>query len=289
MKKLFYISLSASTLWLTSCGNSENKTNEAESTGADSTQQTVKKDTAPSAVDATVQFKFDFAVANIPSPAQIINSFSQKGSVYNPTLLNSPDNTKKYNTDFEKAIALGVYNLDMSYAIAYNNGGDMMKYFKSSMTEADALGLKSAIDQTMGKRAQDNLSNKDSLFKLIDQLYSQSDSYLRSNERVETASHIFVGSWLETLYIICQTGLTQTDATQKKDTYQELWNQRLYLKNLMDLIAEFKSADSKKLNASLEPIYKQIAAIKDAKDIDEKIFAGISEKIAALRKQLTKN
>jgi hypothetical protein len=289
MKKVFYTALTISVLTLISCGGDESKTTENETMATDSTQQAAPKDTTPITVDETTQFKFDFAVANIPSPAQIINNFSQNGSAYNNTLLNSLDNTKKYTSNFEKSIALGVYNLDMSYAIAYNNGADMMKYFKTSMTEADALGLKSAIDQNMGKRAQDNLSNKDSLFKLIDQLYTQSDSYLRSNERVETATHIFVGSWVEALYIITQTGLMQTEASQKEKTYKELWDQRLYLKNLLDLIAEFKSAESKKLESAIKPIYKQIEAIKDAKDINNKTFADITGKIASLRNQLTKN
>lgn len=286
MKKIIYTSSLLSVILISACGSHTVKETDEQ---APAQQTNIPKDTTPNTASDETVFKFDFAVANIPSPAKIINEFAQNGAQYNNTLLNDAAKAKSYTADFDKAINLGIYNLDMSYAIAHSQSADVMKYFKTAMVEADALGLKAALGDAIGQRAQNNISNKDSLFKLIDQLYSQSDKYLRSNQRVETATYIFIGSWVEALNIICQTGLAQTDAAQVQKTHQHLWDQRLYIKNLLDLLAEFKTADSKKLSESLNKICSQITAIKQAKDIDDKTFADISEKIKNLRNTLSHN
>jgi len=68
----------------------------------------------------------------------------------------------------------------------------------------------------VGKRAEQNLSNKDSLLKILDEIFVKSDSYLRTNERVYTASSVFAGSWVEGLYLTCKIAESVTDAAVKE-------------------------------------------------------------------------
>ncbi|HEY1039701.1 MAG TPA: hypothetical protein VGF30_09870 [Bacteroidia bacterium] len=246
-------------------------------------------DTTPVTVSEEVKFKFDFAVANIPSPVQVINDFSSYGLPYNSAILHDVNKVKSYSTDFAKSINLGVYNLDMSYAIANGQGADVMKYLKTSMSEADALGLKAAFDQMVGKRAEDNVSNKDSLLTLIDDIYVKGDSYLRTNDRVQTATHVFVGSWIEALHIICAIDKDEKDAAQKAKIHSHLWDQRFYIKNIIDLLSSFKDKkEDKMLIDELTKIQAELEVIKDPKDLDDTKFKSISDKISALRTSITK-
>ncbi|MGZ3865065.1 MAG: hypothetical protein ACXVC6_00755 [Bacteroidia bacterium] len=287
MKKSVLVISGFSLMALASCGGS--KADETKTNVDTTAVAPVAVDTVKNTADDLTKFKFDFAIANIPSPAQIINDFSSYNLTYNPAFLNDVKKVSSYNTEYSKAVNLGVYNLDMAYAVANDKGSDVMKYMKTTLTEIDALGMKAAFDQMVGKRAETNIQNKDSLLKIIDELYTNGDSYLRTNQRIETATHIFVGSWIEALSIICRTGADEKDAAQKARVYKHLWEQRFYLKNIIDLLDAFKAKkEDAELIKDLTVIHAEINAVKDAADINDEKFKSMSSKIFALRDKLTK-
>jgi Cdc6-like AAA superfamily ATPase len=287
MKKRLVIVTGLSVAVLTSCGSG--KTEETKSVGDTVVTKTEKVDTTALKVDEYTRFKFDFAVANIPSPAELINDMASYNFSYNTTFLNDVSKVNSYNTDFSKAINLGIYNLDMAYAMANGKGTDVLKYLKTSLNEMDALGMKAAFDRFISKRTETNLNNRDSLLRIVDELYIKADNYLRTNERVETATHIFVGSWVEALSIICRTGGEEKDAIQKARVQKQLWDQRFYLKNMIDLVAAFKAKkEDADLMNDLTDIHTAIDVIKEPKELNEKKFKVIATKIIALRDKLTK-
>jgi hypothetical protein len=283
MNKLFLATSISLSIMLVSCGDKP-----SEEIAENVTSET-PKDTTPITVNEETKFKFDFAIANIPSPVASINELSNWGVDYNNALLVDAKKQITASNEFSKALVLGVFNIDMSYAMVNNKGEDVLKYMKTVVTTSDALGLKSAVDQMVGKRAEKNLSNKDSLLKILDEIFVKSDSYLRTNERVYTASSVFAGSWIESLYLTCKITEGVTDAAVKEKAYKHLWDQRFYLKNLTDLLNDYK--DKKEcvaLNDELKKIHTDIDAIKDPKDMKEANFKSISEKIYALRAKITK-
>jgi hypothetical protein len=284
MKIVQTLSILALSSFVVACGSSS----------ADEAKETteiveVAKDTTPVTVNEETKFKFDFAIANIPSPVGSINELSSWGVDYNNALLVDSKKQLTSTTEFSKALSLGVYNIDMSYAIMNNKGEDVLKYMKTVVTTSDALGLKSAVDQMVGKRAEKNLSNKDSLLKIVDEIFVKSDSYLRTNERVYTASSVFAGSWVESLYLTCKVAESVTDVAAKEKAYKHLWDQRFYLKNLTDLLNDYK--DKKEclaLNDELKKIHADIDVIKDPKNLKDAEFKTISAKIYALRNSIMK-
>lgn len=284
MKIVKTLSIIALGSLVTACGNSSaDEVKEAPET------VTEVKDTTPVTVNEETKFKFDFAIANIPSPVGSINEMSGWGVDYNNTLLIDTKKPLSSSTEFSKALALGVYNIDMSYAMLNNKGEDVLKFMKTVLKTSDELGLKSAVDNMIGKRAENNLSNKDSLLKILDELFVKSDSYLRTNERVYTASSVFAGSWVEGLYLTCKTAEMVKDPAVKEKAYKHIWDQRFYLKNLTDLLNDYK--DKKEcvtLNDELKKIHSEIEAIKDAKELQDKQFKSISEKIYSLRASIMK-
>jgi hypothetical protein len=270
---------------LVACGGGhENEHHETN----DSTAVTVQKDTTRVTVDDTTKFKFDFALANIPSPVNSLQDLGKWGISYDNGIFNDVGNLSKYNTEFSKAINLGIYNIDMSYAMVSDKGSDVLKYMKNVMLLSDGVGLKGAVNGMVGKRAESNLANKDSLFKILDEIFMKSDDYLRTNERVFTAATVFAGSWVESLYIVCKVGESNTDPAVKTKVNRHLWEQRMHLGNLNNLLGDYKDKkEATGLLADLKPIQEEIAAVKDAKDMDDAKFKSISGKIIALRNKLT--
>lgn len=254
----------------------------------DTTAYVVPEDTTQITVNEEIKFKFDFAIANIPSPVGMINDISEWGVDYNGGLLNDPKKSSNYKDEFTKSVTLGIYNIDMSYAMVNNQGQDVMKYMKTVMIQSDNLGLKGALDRMIGKRAETNLSNKDSLLTILSDIFVKSDSYLRTNERVFTASSVFAGTWIEGLYLTCKIGEAATEADIKAKAHKCLWDQRFYLKNLIDLLEDYKDKkEAVALNDEFKNIHKDIDVIKDAKDIDDAKFKSIASKIYALRDKIT--
>ena len=283
MNKLFLATSISLSIILTACG--DKPTEEI----AENVVAETSKDTTPITVNEETKFKFDFAIANIPSPVGSVNEISSWGADYNNALLVDPKKQLTASNEFAKALALGVYNIDMSYAMVNNKGEDVLKYMKVVVKTSDDLGLKSAVDQMVGKRAEKNLGNKDSLLKILDEIFVKSDSYLRTNERVYTASSVFAGSWVESLYLTCKITESTTDAAIKEKGYKHLWDQRFYLKNLTDLLSDYKDKkECVKLNDELKKIHAEIDVIKDPKEMNEANFKAIAEKIFALRASLIK-
>jgi hypothetical protein len=285
MKKLSLVLPLALGVLLFSCGGNK----EADDTEhVDTTAYVVPEDTTPVTVNEEIKFKFDFAIANIPSPVNMINDISNWGVDYNGALLNDPKKSSNYKDEFTKSVTLGIYNIDMAYAMVNNQGQDVMKYMKTVLMQSDNLGLKGAVDRMVGKRAETNLGSKDSLLTILSDIFVKSDSYLRTNERVLTASTVFAGTWIEGLYLTCKIGESTTNADAKLKAHKAVWDQRFYLKNLIDLLEDYK--DKKEvvtLNDEFKNIHKEIDAVKDAKDIDDAKFKSISSKIYALRDKIT--
>lgn len=283
MKTPHSLVLSLSALILVSC--SSGKENENADT-ADSAL-VAPADTAP--VAAATKFKFNFVIANIPSPASTMDELGTWGVSYNSAILNDPKKAQSYTTEFQKSINLGVYNIDMAYAMVNDRGDDVMLYMKSISTLGDELGLKGVVDAMVGKRIESNLNNRDSLFKILDEIFVRSDSYLRTNKRVYTAAMVFAGSWLENFYLTCKLNELSSDIQLSEKARKQLWEQRFYLGNLINLLNDYKDRkECADLVNTLKPIHTEIAAIKQPVDFTGEKLNDISAKIITLRNQLTK-
>jgi len=276
---------SLSLVLLSSCGNHETP---VEDKGIETTVSEVVKDTTPVTVDETSKFKFDFALANIPSPAISIEELSRWGIDYDRSLMNDPKKNKTYTSEFQKAVNLGIYNIDMCYAIVNDRGEDVLKYMTTVLVTSDALGLKGAVDQMIGKRAQQNISSKDSLLAILDEILIKSDSYLRTNERLYTASTVFSGGWLESLYLTCKLTDKATDEKVKARGRKHLWEQRFHLGNLVTVMDDHKDKkEATDMNSEFRAIHKMINAVKTPEDMTPEKYNKIAEQIYALRNKLT--
>lgn len=268
---------------ITACGGSKGSETNSES----SETAAANVDTTARTVEDTVLFKFDFAIANIPSPASLIYGIQKMNKSYDKTILNESAKAQGFPAEFQKAINLGIYNIDMAYAVVNNMGADVLEYLKCIIILGDGLGLKNTITSMVGKRAESNLSNKDSLFAVLDDIYSKSDEYLRTNKRVYVASLVFTGSWVEVLYLT--TKLSEGASSEiKQKAYKTVWDQRFHLGNIINLLNDHKGDNEYQLlKDDLKELHKLISNVKDVNDMTDQKFRAISDKIFNLRIRLS--
>jgi hypothetical protein len=261
-----------------SCGLKETELHEVDAVAVPAA------DTTAVTYDDTTKFKFDFTLANIPSPANTMQELASWHVAYDNSILNSPQAAGNYATEFKRSLNLGVYNIDMAYAMMNNKGPDVLAYMKSILQVSDALGLKNTVNAMIGKRAEANLNNKDSLFTILDDIFLKSDNYLRTNERVYTASAVFAGSWIENLYLSSKIGALATDEKSKMLVRKHLLEQRFHLSNLVNLLSDYKAKkECADLLASLKPILEEFTALHEVSEMNDEKFASITGKIIALR------
>jgi hypothetical protein len=117
MNKLILASSLTLSVAFISCGGGNKEENHDLT---DSTAIETVKDTTPVTVNEETKFKFDFAMANIPAPVGSINELSSWGVPYNVTLLADAKKQLSTSSEFTKSLALGIYNIDMSYAMVNN-------------------------------------------------------------------------------------------------------------------------------------------------------------------------
>ncbi len=126
------------------------------------------------------------------------------GAKYSGEFLNSPKNLNNYNTNFKKALNLGVYGADVGYVTVYDQSQDALKYMSAIRKLSDDLGISGAFSESMLKRFEANFGKKDSLMSMIGAAYRSSDAFLKTNDRNDVGGLVLVGGWVESLYFSTQ-------------------------------------------------------------------------------------
>ena len=182
----------------------------------------------------------------------------------------------------------GIYGIDMAYAAFYGQNQDLLDYYSTTKKMAEKLSVQETFDMFTSS-FMDNEQNKDSLVKIIDRAYAETDNYLRSNRRVEVASHVLAGSIIEALYLSVELVKNDERNANNAALYDKIYNEKLYLDNLINLFADLsKYPSSKNLQEQLKSINKVFDGIKSADDLNKANMALLSAAIVPVRKDLVK-
>lgn len=243
----------------------------------------------------------------LPKTSEIPAILEQSGADFNPTLINTPTKAASYTSaSSEKAaLNLGVYGTDIGYLGVYNKTQDILTYFKASQKLAEHLGLSNSFGEAMQKRFQDNISNNDSLVKIVDETMLYVRRYLADNQRDATGALVVTGSFIEGLHLA--TGLVEK---YPKDIPADVRNgvltnlilriidQRKSLADVQNMLKNTaQDATVKDYSAKMDELSKQFAAL----NFDEKLknnagdFAvsdatlkGITAKVKEIRGDIVK-
>lgn len=276
-KRYIYLSTVIAGLLLTgSCSNKSGEENKE--------QKAETKDTMP--VSEVATFQFTYTIANLPPPMQVLDEFSKSKLEVNTSLLNPAESADKYMTSLKQAMNYGIYGVDLGYLVVNNRTLDAIKYYNTAKKLAAQLGMEETFNQFVN-RFESNSNNRDSLTRVIDDAYSATDAYLRSNKRLETASQVLAGSWLECQYLTVKSLLTATRNADNEILYKRVWEQRLYLDNITKLLSEFADNDEvKKIKSDYEALLTIYKEPSDEKQIDNAFLTRLASGLEKARQNI---
>jgi hypothetical protein len=267
-------------LFLTAC--SSNNSNSEQATDS----VTVAVDTTP--VNEYSEYLFQYTLLNLPPPMQILSEFSQSNLPVDISLLNSPDNAANYRTSSKQALNYGIYGMDLGYLVVNNRILDIKKYYSTTQQLAADLNMSESFNAYQA-RFEKNSENKDSLARLVDEAMISTDNYLRTNERLQTASEALAGSWLECQYITVNLLKNQERNADNEKLYQRVWEQRLYLDKISELLGTFKDdKELTKLTADYNALLAMYKVPSDSKEITKEFLNNLSKKLNDVRNGIVK-
>jgi hypothetical protein len=228
---------------------------------------------------------------NMYLSVEMSSLFQSSGAVYKQELLNSPDKVSNYVTSSKKALNLGVYAVDLSYAKVSEQLETAGKYFNAMQRMAEELGIPSNYFKNTSERFDKYIDNKDSLIKIANEVYMASDNYLRENERYAASAQIILGGWVEAIYIASNVA----NSTKDIQVIERLAEQRVSLNNVITMLSDYATDIDIKQNLyklkQLQPLFDSFVVNADPKfnpasAEGKKVLQGYLVKINEISKQI---
>ncbi len=195
---------------------------------------------------------------SLPSPLETALIIKSAGAEFDEELLNSLNNVEKYSSSKAKALNLGVYTTDLSFASLFEQTQTAIDYMGAARSMAEGLDIKDAIDNETIKKLEDNLNNRDVVMDIISETFLNSSSYLKEYERQDEAAIVLIGGWIEGLYIASQ--LIGDKAIEGNKLATRILEQKLSFNIVLRLLEDNKENSSGEVN---EDILEMITALDD--------------------------
>jgi hypothetical protein len=193
---------------------------------------------------------------DIPPPIQQVQLLQKAGASYDSDLLNPLDNIPKYNLTTSKALNLGVFGADLSYAAVYNKPQDVALYLSASQKLAESLGIKGDFYGNIISRMEKNSGNKDSLLQIVSDLYYKSNVALKENDQSHISALVVTGSFIEAMFISTQAA---KNVKNKEAIYERIGEFKGSVSNLVGLMTTVHDTDF----SNILPDLKSIKAVYD--------------------------
>lgn len=244
----------------------------------------------------------------IPSPLEISVLLKESGTKYNSSILNEPGNISKYNTNYKKALNLGIYGADLGYTNIYGQKMEGVRYLSSIKTLADDLSIGQFFDIVTISKLASNSDNLDSLLLVTTQNFNSINQYLQSQNRANVSVMLLVGGWIEAMQIICGVA---SQNLQNKALIERIGEQKIILEQIVILLTYYQNDQQLALlledlqglktifdKVSITYTYKEstmeivngVAVIKDNStssiNITKEVTMEIIDKISAIRNKI---
>ena len=195
---------------------------------------------------------------SLPSPLETAMLIKNAGAVYNEELMNPVSNTSKYITAKSKALNLGIYSTDLSYASLFDQSQATLDYISAAKEMADGLNILDAIDEETVTQLEEQINNRDAIIDIISETLMNSSSFLKENDLEGTASVVLVGGWIEGLYIA--TNLVNENELEDNKLVERIVDQKLSLDIMIKLL------ESTPEDQDAQAVLEDVRAIKTIYD-----------------------
>lgn len=274
MKKLSFLFIAASALFIYSCsggsGNNESN-NDSTSMSTDMTQ-----------IESNTTYK-------LPSPVELYLLIKDDGAIFKQDELHKIEEVSKYMTNEKKAINFGVYASDMAYCSVFEKQQETHTYFKTLKSLAENLGITQGYESVIIERLDKNLYNSDSLYQITKDSYYEVCSYLEENNKSEVLSQILLGGWTESIFL----AISSVEKFSPDNLIVvRVTEQALVLEQLIEYLKTLKNgkANSEYLNQLIDLQYSFDKLIDNPEGVivTKEQYKEIVGKVKALRASLIK-
>jgi predicted regulator of amino acid metabolism with ACT domain len=176
----------------------------------------------------------------IPSPLEISVLLKESGINYNESFLNSTDNLAVYNSNFKKAMNLGVYGTDLGYTNIYEQNQDAIFYLNAIRDLSDGLSIGQFFNFGTIKRLATNSRNLDSLLLITTKNFNSINAYLQEQQRSNLSVLLLTGGWVEALHILCQVSEKNPN---NQELIERIGEQKITLESIMLLLSFYSDSD----------------------------------------------
>lgn len=187
---------------------------------------------------------------SLPSPLETAMLIKNAGAAYNEELMNPVSNSSRYITSKSKALNLGIYSTDLSYASLFDQSQATLDYIGAAKEMADGLNILDAIDEETVNQLEEQINNRDAIIDIISETLMNSSAFLKENELEGTASVVLVGGWIEGLYIA--TNLVDENRLDDNKLVERIVDQKLSLDIMVNLLES--SPEDQDAQAVLEDV-----------------------------------
>ena len=231
----------------------------------------------------------------LPSPIEISLLIKKSGVHFQEELLNSTDNLPGYSTSPSRAIALGVYCADLSYASLNEQYQISIEYINVSRTLAESLGVLRTVKQDKIRLLENNITNKELIIDIVSEIYMESNEQLREQDRYSLAALMLIGGWIESLYLATQS--VNPSEKSHQILIKQILDQKLSLESIKAVLRDNQSDQIIKIIyldiLQLEKLFERSIKYTDKKEgiefidsVDELVFVQLIAKIDDMRDYL---
>ena len=231
-----------------------------------------------------IQGQIETNVYPLPTSAEVIRMLTQLEVGYMIGISNPVENSKKYFSSSTRAINLGVFGADLSYATLYNMQQEVINYLDAIRSLANELNMAKVYNEDLYNKIKLNFDNRDELVKILTSAFNETYAYLSDNDQQPLALLVVGGAWVEGMYLTTHVseaayqvaGISKVLLEQKKsfETYIEITKPYLTDPSVADFV---------KL---LDPVKKVYAGLGTS--LTEQNIKDITKVIVDLREQIVK-
>ncbi len=243
-KILLFLSITAI---LTSCGNG----------GSDETIEGPAGDKEVNRVEIDPEH-INGLIESFPSPIEMAATIEDMQVPYSKKNLVPTEVASDFDSNFEKALGLGMLSADLGYLNVYSRKNAIVEYLTSIKRLADALDIDQFFEFQTLKRLATNSTNLDSLMFLSVTSYHDMDEHLRKTRRSDLSALMITGVWLEGQYLASKVNQFKSDIR----TEEIIVGQKDILKELLVVLDFFKDksrfAEMNKKFSDLLTLYNNV-------------------------------
>ncbi len=137
----------------------------------------------------------------LPTSAAVIKMLTDLEVGYIIGISNPVENTKKYFSSTTRAINIGVFGADLSYATLYNIQQQVINYMDAIRSLANELNMSKIYNEDLYNKIKENFDKRDELVKILTSSFNDTYSYLSDNDQKPLALLVVGGAWVEGMYL----------------------------------------------------------------------------------------